>query len=131
MADSGPWIRAAFEVPEAFSDLVSSVLFDLGSSGQELQEGSGPGTIGVVAFFGPGEHQGLVESNLRSALAELGPAGDEILTIEDLAILVEPVPTADWSLGWRDHFRPIHIAGRVCVCPPWETLPDPPGGSPL
>jgi ribosomal protein L11 methyltransferase len=128
MSDSGPWLQATFEVPEALSDPVSAFLCDLGSSGQELREGSRPGIVKVLAYFGPGADRDTVDNGLRTTLAELtcteqGPSGEK-----DLAFLVESVPMEDWSLGWRAHFRPIRIADRICVCPPWEVLPDPPDG---
>jgi ribosomal protein L11 methyltransferase len=34
----------------------------------------------------------------------------------------------DWSLLWRDHYRPLHISERLTVLPAWEPFPENPEG---
>jgi ribosomal protein L11 methyltransferase len=37
---------------------------------------------------------------------------------------VQPVADADWSVAWREHFRPIAVGRGLTVAPPWE-VPGP------
>jgi ribosomal protein L11 methyltransferase len=128
MADSGPWLQVTFEVPEALIDPVSSVLQDFGSTGQELREPDASGCVQVVAYFRPGTPPARLTGDLKAALGALVARGAGDAPAFSAGLRMETVAPADWAAAWRAHFRPIHVAGRICVCPPWERVPDPPGG---
>ena len=40
----------------------------------------------------------------------------------------EQVPDTDWTLSWRSFFQPVYPTPRMAICPPWDRVPDPPGG---
>jgi ribosomal protein L11 methyltransferase len=34
----------------------------------------------------------------------------------------ETVQEEDWANAWKQHYRPLRIGRRLCICPAWETV---------
>jgi ribosomal protein L11 methyltransferase len=32
---------------------------------------------------------------------------------------VEPVPDRDWERAWMERYQPVHVGGRLWICPSW------------
>lgn len=78
--------------------------------GTTLQRG-GPRGVTLVASFGD-------EAVAREALAALGPSVDARL---------EFVVGDAWRDGWKEHWKPTRITGRVVVVPSWTEYDPLPG----
>jgi ribosomal protein L11 methyltransferase len=97
-------IRLAVRVERADAELVLAELLELCPSGLEEVDLS-DGRVEYALYGAPGELPALPD--LRAAL---GAALVDVATSE----LAD-----DWSERWRDFHRPVTIAGRVHVRPPW------------
>ncbi|HEU4977193.1 MAG TPA: 50S ribosomal protein L11 methyltransferase [Baekduia sp.] len=98
-------IRLAVRVRREDADLVLAELLELAPSG--VEEADVGGDVVEYAVYGaPGEVPELPD--LRAAA---GGALVEVVTTE---------VADDWADRWRAFHRPIEVAGRLYVRPPWE-----------
>jgi ribosomal protein L11 methyltransferase len=102
-------IRLAVRVRREDAELVLAELLELAPSGVEEQELDG-GVVEYAVYGAPGE---LPE--LPDVRAAAGGALVEVVTSE---------VADDWAQRWRAFHRPIEIAGRLFVRPPWEPPSD-------
>ena len=123
------WFQFSLEIPSDLVDLVSGVLFDLDSCGQQVEDGADIRHVRLTAFFPSTVDREEVTATLRRGLKDLDTAdchrNEDLKTIP---IRVEEVPWEDWTTSWRQHFRPVFPTRRIAVCPPWDRVPDPEGG---
>jgi ribosomal protein L11 methyltransferase len=104
-------IRLAVRVNAEHAELVLAELLELVPSGVEEAELSG-GVVEYAVYGAPGELPALPE--LEAA------AGDALVQIHSDEI------ADDWSERWRRFHRPLVLADRLTVRPPWEP-PQPTG----
>lgn len=86
------------------------------------------GALGVVAeepaderprlraFFAGDVNRARLEAELATYLAGLAALG---FTTPDPARLT-PLANGNWAEAWRQHFRPVAVARRLLIVPPWE-----------
>ncbi|HEU4409721.1 MAG TPA: 50S ribosomal protein L11 methyltransferase [Polyangiaceae bacterium] len=108
----------ALDVPEAESDDVSALLFELGATGVEQRDRTtfvrpdDPDAVMLVASF-----EGKPEA--EAALGELDASYNPRLQ--------ELVGDA-WRDAWKAHYRPFALTPRLVIRPPWEAAPPPAEG---
>lgn len=56
---------------------------------------------------------------IRADIEEMNKNCDGCMPLGSLEITTRTVEGDDWIEIWRQHFRPIHIGGRVVVVPEW------------
>ena len=64
----------------------------------------------------------IAEENVRSIRADLEALRERSAGFVELGSLestCREIDGDDWIDVWKKHFRPIHIGGRVVVCPEW------------
>jgi ribosomal protein L11 methyltransferase len=98
-------IRLAVRVKRADADVVLAELLELAPGGVEETD-LPDGLIEYAVYGAPGELPALPD--VRAAA---GGALVEVVTTE---------VADDWADRWRQFHRPIEIAGRLYVRPPWE-----------
>jgi ribosomal protein L11 methyltransferase len=97
-------IRLAFRAPADQAEIVLAALIELAPSGVEQVDGDG---VTEFALYGaPGELPSFPEGE-----AEVGGVIVQVSGRE--------VPD-DWAERWKRFHRPVLIAGRIYVRPPWE-----------
>src|SRR3954467_12170417 len=97
-------IRLAFRAPAEQAEMVLAALIELAPSGVEQVDGDG--TIEFALYGAPGELPSFPEGQ-----AEVGGVIVQVSGRE--------VPD-DWAERWKRFHRPVLIAGRIYVRPPWE-----------
>lgn len=97
-------IRLAVRVAAADAELVLAELLALSPSGMEEIEHA-DGTVEYAIYGAPGELPALPE--LEAA------AGDALVRVSTREL------ADDWSERWREFHRPVVVAGRLRVRPPW------------
>jgi ribosomal protein L11 methyltransferase len=102
-------IRLAVRVKREDADVVLAELLELAPGGVEETD-LPDGVIEYAVYGAPGE---LPE--LPDVQAAAGGALVEVVTTE---------VADDWADRWRQFHRPIEIAGRLYVRPPWEPARD-------
>jgi ribosomal protein L11 methyltransferase len=102
-------IRLAVRVKREDADIVLAELLELAPGGVEETD-LPDGLIEYAVYGAPGE---LPE--LPDVQAAAGGALVEVVTTE---------VADDWADRWRQFHRPIEIAGRLYVRPPWEPARD-------
>lgn len=101
-------LRLAIRVARADAELVLAELLELVPGGVEE---AGDGDVVEYAVYGaPGELPALPD--LRAA------AGGALVDIRTTEI------ADDWADRWREFHRPLAVAGRLWVRPPWEAARD-------
>jgi ribosomal protein L11 methyltransferase len=105
-------IRLAVRVHRRQAELVLAELLELAPSGVEEVD-IGPEVVEYAVYGAPGELPELPD--LRAA------AGGAFVDVSTQEI------ADDWADRWRSFHRPLVIAGRLTVRPPWE----PPADTPL
>jgi ribosomal protein L11 methyltransferase len=105
-------IRLAVRVRREQAELVLAELLELAPSGVEEVE-LGPDVVEFAVYGAPGELPALPD--LRAS------AGGALVEITSREV------ADDWAQRWREFHRPVVIAGRLSVRPPWE----PAAGAPI
>jgi len=108
-------------VPAALADELAPTLWLLSPNGVQIEDamclGGGDvaaGWLRVIAYVAPGEAEEAAAA-ITSAARDAGVA----VEVERQAIADE-----DWNRVWKQHFRPLVVAGRVRVEPPWLAEPE-------
>ncbi|HWH95187.1 MAG TPA: 50S ribosomal protein L11 methyltransferase [Baekduia sp.] len=99
-------IRLAVRVRREHADVVLAELLSLVPGGVEESDLDGGAVVEYAVYGAPGELPALPD--VRAAA---GGALVEVVTTE---------VADDWADRWRAFHRPIEIAGRLYVRPPWE-----------
>ena len=73
----------------------------------------------LVKCFIPLDETEKVLPLIRADLEELAKNSGGFLNIGTLEGTRREVEGDDWLQIWRTHFRPLHIGGRIVVCPEW------------
>jgi ribosomal protein L11 methyltransferase len=102
-------IRLAVRVRREDADIVLAELLELAPGGVEETD-LPDGVIEYAVYGAPGELP-----DLPDVQAAAGGALVEVVTTE---------VADDWADRWRQFHRPIEIAGRLYVRPPWELARD-------
>ena len=103
------YFQVSVVVPSARVEIASAQLFELGCCGvveEDISDG-----VRLTAYFETVQN----EAEIRQVLMP-----DECR--------FEQVPDTDWTLAWRSFFQPVYPTPRMAICPPWDRVPDPPGG---
>ncbi|MBA3302103.1 MAG: 50S ribosomal protein L11 methyltransferase [Thermoleophilaceae bacterium] len=97
-------IRLAVRAPAAQAELVLAELLAIAPSGVEQVDGEG--WIEYAVYGAPGELPSL-------------PEGEAVVAGVRVRVSGEPTPD-DWAERWKRFHRPVLIADRLYVRPPWE-----------
>src|SRR5204862_3045368 len=114
-------------LPAAHTDAASETLAELGAIAVTLQDAAGEivietqwdqtpmwSKVSIMALL-PAETD--PESVCQHLAAQLGLAdapGYQAARIDD----------QDWAQAWKRHYKPIHMGGRLWICPSWCEPPD-------
>jgi ribosomal protein L11 methyltransferase len=104
-------IRLAVRVRRKQAELVLAELLELAPSGVEEVE-LGPDLVEYAVYGAPGELPALPD--LRAV------AGGALVDVVSREV------ADDWARRWREFHRPVVIAGRLGVRPPWEPAAEAP-----
>ncbi len=76
------------------------------------------GDVLVKAFIALDETEKTLPL-IRADLDELKENGKGLLSFGTFETTRREVEGDDWLQIWKKHFRPLHIGGRIVVCPEW------------
>ncbi len=103
------YFQVSVVVPSARVEIASAQLFELGCCGvveEDISDG-----VRLTAYFETIQNKAEIEQALMPCECRF-----------------EQVPDTDWTLAWRSFFQPVYPTPRMAICPPWDMVPDPPGG---
>ena len=103
------YFQVSVVLPRARVEIASAQLFELGCCGvveEEISDG-----VRLTAYFEAVQNEEEIRQVLMPHECCFGQ-----------------VPDTDWALAWRSFFRPVYPSPRMAICPPWDRVPDPPGG---
>ncbi len=103
------YFQVSVVLPQAKVEIASVQLFELGCCGvveEDISDG-----VRLTAYFEAVQNK----AEIRQALVPY-------------ECCFEQVPDTDWTLAWRSFFQPVYPSPRMAICPPWDRVPDPPGG---
>ena len=112
------------ELPEHLADTVAALLHAHGALGVQIHDAEGvppgarpppPGRAHVIGYFGADQALDDVRGSI------LATVGDDTVTAAAGQCRDE-----DWAETWKDHFPPLHVAGRLWIVPPWLPRPEGP-----
>lgn len=109
------WHCLELEVPQALTDDLSTLCFEMGSCGLEVEDSGS--LVRLRAYF-TGQHP----------MTEVREAVVGFFSSNDLGSAVmgdSEVEEEDWEAEWRQFFRPVWATPHIVVHPPW--IPVDPG----
>lgn len=77
--------------------------------------------------------EGTVQTDDPPTLSAYVPPGDSIEGLSDnlighgARVVTEKVEDIDWSIAWRDFFKPVAVGERLWIRPTWEDVRPPRG----
>src|SRR5215211_415139 len=111
------WHLISISIAPDVEETVTSILFDLGTTGTVTLEEE-ESNLKLGAYF---DESTKPETLARQIEAELARA--EILSsLHSLAF--SEIPEQDWMQKWKDGFEPIKIGKRLIVAPSWKKPED-------
>jgi ribosomal protein L11 methyltransferase len=119
------WTELRVTVPSGWQELVGDTLaqFSGGSVAfgrSSLAAKAPPTGMEVVrAFVANAPDLKDLEVQARRALGELAANVGEP-ELEDLELLVKPLPAEDWAESWRKSWRPFRVGRLALVTPEWN-----------
>ncbi|MGD2272490.1 MAG: 50S ribosomal protein L11 methyltransferase [Desulfobacterales bacterium] len=121
--------------PEPATDLISQLLYDLGTTGLVIEDPSlqpeegwvnngrtRPKYHAVTGYFARSRLSQLQWQKLESGLAHLMERSHI-----NSRIVVSQLDEADWAESWKAYFRPEKVAERLVVKPSWHAYEAQPG----
>ena len=103
-----PLIRLAVRAPAAHAELVLAALLELAPGGVEQVDATASSSSRV--YGAPGELPALPRGEAEVAGVRVSVSGEEVAD--------------DWEERWQRFHRPVLVAGRSGVRPPWEQPAD-------
>ena len=103
------YFQVSVVLPRAKVEIASAQLFELGCCGVVEEDISD--RVRLTAYFETIQNKAEIEQALMPCECRF-----------------EQVPDTDWTLAWRSFFQPVYPTPRMAICPPWDMVPDPPGG---
>ena len=114
------WHALAVHLPRAAVESVGKALLALGATG--LMEDVPAGT--VVRYHQPWDKgrrpRPPAHVLLRAWFADRPPAEAVAAATAGREVGWEEQPDEDWNEGWKAHFQPVHISGRLVIAAPWH-----------
>lgn len=121
------YLALTFDVPSELSDTAAWLLHEEEAQGVEIRDDEilpppgmarlPAGRAQVIGFFDDDVEGEAIQKRVVEVL-EAEAAGSEIRT--GLSRLKDE----DWAETWKLHFKPLHIADRLWILPPWEKVPE-------
>lgn len=122
-----PWLQVTFTVPRADAERLSDTLEAAGALAVTV-EAAGEEELLQAAL----ENMPLWDRNAVTALFPEFADADAIVSAlrnADPSLPREPkidlLPDEDWAQSWKAHYRPVHVAGDLWICPSWLEPPEP------
>ena len=111
------WVEVTVEVPTEHSEAVANVLLEAGAPGlQSEQRGRRALLTAHYASAPPLE-------SLRRFCRDIGcPLSGP----DAMAVQIRKIVERDWGEDWKNHFEPLNVGTRLCICAPWHpAVPGP------
>jgi ribosomal protein L11 methyltransferase len=122
------WLQLTFHVSAPYAETASEALEEMGAIAVTLQDAAGEIVIET--------HWEQTPLWSKVCLSALLPEDSDVAAIEahlmqrlELPqapeLRVERVDDQDWAHSWKEHYKPVHMGGRLWICPSWREPPDP------
>ncbi len=122
-----PWLQITFTVPRADAERLSDALEAAGALAVTV-EAAGEEELLQAAL----ENVPLWNRNAVTAMfPEFADADAIIAALRDAEPSlpggpgIDLLPDEDWAQSWKAHYRPVHVAGDLWICPSWLPPPEP------
>ena len=104
------WVEVIVPCATEAMEAVENFLFEQGSCGLEEHDHF------IRGYFDADIVERTVASSLESFLKSLKSMG---ISVGNPVYKV--VPFEDWSVQWRQYFKPVRVTSRIVIKPPWES----------
>lgn len=103
------YIRATVTASAEAEDGLSNFFLEQGATGVQSEKGK------VIGYFDEGCDESLLSTALSTYVQQCRAMGFDLCDAEVLRLPVE-----DWSVGWKQYFKPVRAGAHFIVKPPWE-----------
>ncbi|HKQ29925.1 MAG TPA: 50S ribosomal protein L11 methyltransferase [Burkholderiales bacterium] len=122
------WLQLTLHVTAQQSEAASEALEEMGAIAVTLEDAAGEIVIET--------HWDQTPLWSKVCLSALLPEDTDLAAVETLLMqrleMAEPpalrivrVEDQDWAQAWKQHYKPLHMGGRLWVVPSWCEPPDP------
>ncbi len=122
------WLQLTLTLPANQTDAAAEALEEIGANSVTLQDAAGEIVIETEWDQTP--------MWSKVCLTTLLPENTDIEQVRQLlaqrlglteppACQVENVDDKDWAQTWKENYKPIHMGGKLWVCPSWCQPPQP------
>jgi ribosomal protein L11 methyltransferase len=108
------WHAVAITVPQAEGDFATALLHEIGCTGAVEKPDTRRGGAHLTAYFDAASvRRPTLKRRIRQAFAPFP-------SLANTRTYITTQRMEDWSVGWRQWFRPFAIVPGVVVSPSWE-----------
>lgn len=134
------WTKFSLETTTEAVDLISSMLYDIGIEGIEIEDKTplseedkkkmfvdilpiiqeDDGIAKVNFYLDPEDYSDDILPKVREGLEEIS----QFVHIGSGQITISETKDIDWVNNWKQYFKPFRIDDTIVIKPTWETLKD-------
>lgn len=114
MNEMACWIEVRIVCDDLCREAVGNFFLELGSTGLVEAENE------LKGYFPLPDLNDSLKTALKKYIQNLRDLGHRVGELE-----IRPIPSEDWSVGWRAYFKPVNISDQIIVKPPWEVWAGP------
>ncbi|MGD2126488.1 MAG: 50S ribosomal protein L11 methyltransferase [Desulfobacteraceae bacterium] len=111
------WLEISVDVHPVAHEALSAFLFNLGCNGIVTEEFR---NRTLKAYLPVKKEFEDIQNRIKLFLRELEKI---FLEVKSPKLTISQINDQDWSLIWRNFFRPQRITGKLTILPPWEPIP--------
>lgn len=122
------WLQLTLDIPAAHVDTASEALEAIGAISVTLADAAGEiviethwdqtplwSKVRLTALLPQDADLDAARTHLTQRLALTQPP----------TVTIEHVDDRDWAHAWKAQYKPLHLGGRLWVCPSWCEPPEP------
>ncbi|MBW2031835.1 MAG: 50S ribosomal protein L11 methyltransferase [Deltaproteobacteria bacterium] len=113
------WFEIAISIDPIAHEATTAYLFDMGCEGVVFEDHPDPCLSAYMTAECLSEKDLEALGKFLESLQEIFPE------IAPPKFQVREVPEEDWSLYWRQFFKPDLVTPQLMILPPWEVVPGP------
>lgn len=104
------YLALSVRAPRSVQTILEALVFDYSCSGIEERED------GFLACFPEGKSRSVLRNIIKVGEKRIKASG----VPDPYEFSIEEIPRTDWSVQWRERFRPVETGEKLIIMAPWH-----------
>lgn len=117
---SNRWVQITVETTTEAEDVISDLLIELGSGGNQIKTDSSNKVV-LIAYFPDDD---LIGERIRKIEAVLDKMSSMGTNVGKRLITAKTVYEDEWADAWKKFFSPLPVGNRILIYQSWEDIKE-------